>query len=63
MNSAHEIETAFRTLSKAQQDELLERLNAIWEEGLEVKEEFKQAVRDAKKQIAQGQARVRKIPA
>ena len=63
MNSAHEIETAFRTLSKAQQDELLERLNAIWEEGLEVKEEFKQAVRDAENQIAQGQARVRKIPA
>ena len=63
MNSAQEIETAFRTLSKAEQDELLERLNAIWEEGLEVKEEFKQAVRDAQKQIAQGQVRVHKISA
>lgn len=63
MNTAHEIETAFRTLSKAQQDELLERLNAIWEEGLEVKEEFKQSIRDAQNQIAQGQTRVHKIPA
>ena len=63
MNSAHEIEMAFRTLSKAQQDELLERLNAIWEEGLEVSEEFKQSIRDAQEQIAQGDARVRKIPA
>ena len=63
MNSAHEIETAFRTLSKAEQDELLERLNAIWEEGLEVTEEFKQSIRKAQEQIAQGQARVHKIPA
>ncbi len=63
MNSAHEIETAFRTLSKAEQDELLERLNAIWEEGLEVKEEFKQSIRKAQEQIAQGQVRVQNITA
>ena len=63
MNTAHEIETAFRTLTKAQQDELLERLNAIWEEGLEVKEEFKQSIRKAQEQIAQGQVRVQNIPA
>ena len=63
MNTADEIETAFRTLSKAEQDELLERLNAIWEEGLEVTEEFKQSIRDAQKQIAQGKVRVHKIPA
>ena len=63
MNTAHEIETAFRTLTKAQQDELLERLNAIWEEGLEVKEEFKQSIHKAQEQIAQGQVRVQNIPA
>ncbi len=63
MNSAHEIETAFRTLSKAEQDELLERLNAIWEEGLEVKEEFKQSIRKAQEQIAQGQVRVHNVSA
>ena len=63
MNTAHEIETAFRTLSKAEQDELLERLNAIWEEGLEVKEEFKQSIRKAQEQIAQGQVRVHNVSA
>ena len=63
MNTANEIETAFRTLSKAEQDELLERLNAIWEEGLEVSEEFKQSIRDGQQQIAQGLVRVHKIPA
>lgn len=63
MNTAQEIEAAFRTLSKAEQDELLERLNEIWEEGLELREEFKEEIRRAEEQIARGEVRVRNISA
>ena len=59
MSSALEIETAFRHLSHAEQDALLERLAEIWEESLKVSDEFKARIDRGMTDIAEGRYRVR----
>ena len=59
MSNAQEIETAFRQLSREEQDALLARLADIWENSLELSDEFKSKLARADEDIAAGRVRVR----
>ena len=59
MSNAQEIETAFRQLSREEQDALLARLADIWEDSLELSDDFKAKLARADEDLAAGRVRVR----
>ncbi len=59
MSNVQEIESAFRQLSREEQDALLERLAEIWEDSLELSDEFKAKLARAHEDIAAGRVRIR----
>ena len=61
MSTAVEIVTAFKSLPHAEQDEVLEQLEEIWEEQATVRPEFLAKVEEGLKDIHEGRVRVRRI--
>jgi hypothetical protein len=55
-----QIESDVRKLSLQEQEQLRDWLENLLEGGLELKEEFKAEIEDARKDIAEGRYRIRK---
>jgi hypothetical protein len=59
MSTSAEIVTAFSQLSREDQDRVLDQLEGIWEDSLELSDEFKEKLMRADEDIAAGRVRTR----
>jgi hypothetical protein len=61
MSTAVEIVTAFKELPRSEQDEVLQRLEEIWENQLPVRPEFLAKVEEGLRDLQEGRIRTRRI--
>ncbi len=59
MSTAAEIVSAFSQLSREEQDRVLDQLAEIWEDSLELSDEFRTKLARAEEDIAEGRVRIR----
>jgi hypothetical protein len=59
MSTAVEIVSAFKQLPPREQEELMEQLERIWEDRLELSDEFKAKLERANRDLSAGNVRVR----